>query len=512
MSTSSPKPRWTTVRNRELSLWQSAVEEMLMKHPPDGSAPCRSRTEVLAHPVMIGVNQHVEAHAKQVRVPPPPAGGSTPASNPVLHAYISQLHLEKAKAKQARDSEKLAALDSDCRQYATCDDIGWASCETTYLAYATSTGGTLSYNDWTIQGGGDITYGVIPWTLPNDACVAIIGDWGTGLPDAQALVQELMMLDPAPQAIIHLGDIYYAGTPSQCTSNFVNVLAQAAPGVPVFTIPGNHDYYDWGVGFYGMLSQLNVTTSGPSMQQQASYFCLRTQDGMWQFLGGDTGQGDTDPLDELKPSTGPALRPTEVQWHVDKLTNNFGGSTILLTHHQFFTAADDAINSDDSYPPYLNMSLGNAFGPYFQYISAWFWGHEHNLALFDSGLFGLSMGRIVGSSAYQEAVSDNPYVVQYPQVPFNQAIEFQPDQGYYPHACAVINLQRAQPTDPISVTYYSTPAWYMSPPSPLPGLTPVLTEQIAPAKSVQGATKSGQAHLSFPGCAVKTRGPVPAAT
>jgi hypothetical protein len=485
MSANLSNPRWTTVRDRWLSLWQSAVEQMLMKDPPDGSAPCRSRKEVLAHPLMLGVNQHVQAQAKKLQVPAPPAG--TPVSDPALHAYVSQLHFAKAEARRTQKPEQLAALDDDCRQYATCDTSGWASCETTYLEYAVSTNSQLSYNDWTIQGQNELNYGVIPWTLPNDACVAIIGDWGTGLADASALVQELMMLSPAPQAIIHLGDIYYAGTPSQCSLNFSEVLASAAPGVPVFTIPGNHDYYDWGVGFYGMLPQLNANTASPSSQvQQASYFCLRTEDGLWQLLGADTGQGDTNPLDELDPSTGPALRATEVQWHADKL-RNFGGSTIFLTHHQLFTAADDAINGDDTYPPYLNMNLANAMAPYFSYIAAWFWGHEHNLALFDNGLFGMPMGRLVGSSAYQEALSDNPYVVQYPQVPFNQSIEFQATNGYYPHACAVINLKRGQPTDPISVTYYSTPAWYMTPPAQLPGLTPVLTETIQPSSSVASA-------------------------
>ena len=472
---------YVTVRNMRLSLWQSAAEKMLMTNPPDGSAPCRTRAEARNHVVMAGVNRHVKIRAAGAVVPPPDQGAAAPVTDPNLHAFVSHLHFEMAEAKRLNDAARLAQLSASCaRYYATCDTAGWASCGVAYAAYGVLTDDTQHYNDWTIQGGGNIDYGVISWTIPNDGCVAIIGDWGTGQSDAQALVAGLMALDPAPAAIIHLGDTYYSGTPDECTDNIVQVLAAAAPGVPFFMIPGNHDYYDWGVGFYGMLPTLN---SGNSDQlQQASYFCLRTSDGLWQFLGADTGQGDADPLDELDPSTGPTLRPTEIEWHKNKLTTH-GGSTILLTHHQFFTA-NDTINNASEYPPYINMFLGNIFAPYFDRISAWLWGHEHNLALFTNGLFGLSMGRLIGSSAYEEATTDTPYTVNFPQVPFNENIEFAAVDGFYPHACAVIDFSRNQPTDPISITYYQIPSWGNTPPSPIPGLSAVITEQIHPAAPV----------------------------
>ena len=470
--------RFVTVRNRHLSLWQSAAEKMLMTNPPDGSAPCRTRAEVRRHPVMAGVNRHVKIRAAGAVVPPPDRGTGAPATDPNLYAYVSHLHFEMAEAKRLDDATRLRQWSATCaRYYATCDTAGWLSCEATYLLYAALTHDTLSYNDWTVQGHGDIQYGVISWTIPSDGSVAIIGDWGTGQSDAQALVAGLMALDPAPSAIIHLGDTYYSGTPDECTDHIVSVLAAAAPGVPFFMIPGNHDYYDWGVGFYQMLPTLNA--GNPAQLQQASYLCLRTADGAWQFLGADTGIGNTDPIEELDPWTGPSLRPTEVEWHKNKLTM-FGGSTLLLTHNQFFSASE-AINGDPTYPPYLNMSLGNIFAPYFRRISAWLWGHEHNLALFTNGLFGLPMGRLVGSSAYEEATTDAPYAVNYPQVPFNQNIEFAAVDGFYPHACAVIDFARNQTTDPISITYYQIPSWGDTPPSPIPGLTKVLTEQILPA-------------------------------
>lgn len=486
VSAAASQRGFVSTRNRKLSLWQSAVEEMLRQSPPPGLTATSTRMETLNHPVARGTALFVRLAAAGARVPPPPKGLMATEDDPQLHAYLSQLHLDRAEALRHKDTAKAQALETECRQYATCYTTGWISCETTYLQYGAETDYTLQYNDWTVAGNGNPDYGVIPWQLPDDASVALIGDWGTGLPDAQALVQELMMLTPKPAAIIHIGDIYYAGTPDQCSSNFLNIVNAAAPNIPVFTIPGNHEYYDWGVGYYKMLPQLN--TFLPSATQVASYFCLRTQDGLWQFLGGDTGQGDTNPLaGAVSSPAAPSLRTTEAQWHADKMTR-FGGSTIFMTHHQLFTA-NDTITTDSRLPNYINMSLGNQIAPYFSRIAMWLWGHEHDIAIFQNGLFGLAMGRLVGSSAYEEATSDNPYGVKYPQVPFNQSLEPTAQNGYFPHACCVFNLQRTNPTDPINVTYYATPAWYETPPSPLPGLVPVFNERIAPAASVRGAAK-----------------------
>lgn len=494
--TAATQPFWTTVRNRKLSLWQSAAERMLARQPPDGSPALLTRGARLAHPVMQGVQQHIRAIAGGQRVPAPAAALRATAGDPSVHAYLSQLHLDRAEATRIGDGVKAAALDSECRQYATCHTIGWIGCEADWLESLRP--GGVEYVDWTKRPdperpgkllSADPNFGVADWKLPNDATVALLGDWGTGLPDARALVQELMMLTPRPQAIVHIGDIYYGGTPDECGHNFLDVLAAAAPGVPVLTIPGNHEYYSAGTGFYPMLAQLNP---GLPRMQAASYFSLRTADGLWQLLGGDTGQDDTQPLDgSLFAPEEPKLRATEVTWHADKMTRDFHGSTLFFTHHQLFTA-NDPITSDRTQPPYVNMKLGAQLAPYFPNIAAWFWGHEHDLAIFQNGLCGLAMGRLVGSSAFEEATADVPYGVRFPQVPFDASIEPPASNGYYPHACALFDFKRTQPTDPIRVTYYATPAWYETPPSPLPGLTPLLTETIAPAATARAAASRGR--------------------
>ena len=112
--------------------------------------------------------------------------------------------------------------------------------------------------------------------------VGVLGDWGTGEPEAIAVLDQLMQL--APDLIVHLGDIYYAGTIDECRTNFL-VPIQAARAkfgrsIPVYTIPGNHDYYSGGQGFYGMIPLLNQGVPNATVQEY-SFFCLLNDE--WQL-------------------------------------------------------------------------------------------------------------------------------------------------------------------------------------------------------------------------------------
>jgi hypothetical protein len=44
-------------------------------------------------------------------------------------------------------------------------------------------------------------------------------------------------------------------------------------------------------------------------KQKASYFCLRSEDNRWQFLGADTAYHDSSPFDQINQiNAGPRLR------------------------------------------------------------------------------------------------------------------------------------------------------------------------------------------------------------
>lgn len=70
-------------------------------------------------------------------------------------------------------------------------------------------GGRLSYVDYK-----EISFGTIERRIEPDDRVGIIGDYGTGLPDSFELLEN-MILGEGVNIILHLGDVYYAGTPQE---------------------------------------------------------------------------------------------------------------------------------------------------------------------------------------------------------------------------------------------------------------------------------------------------------
>jgi hypothetical protein len=81
---------------------------------------------------------------------------------------------------------------------------------------------------------------------------------------------------------------------------------KAGREVLFYSIPGNHDYYSWGMPFLCFVKEINEEEW---TKQRASYFCLRSEDGRWQFLGADTAFHDSNPFDQINQNNpGPRLR------------------------------------------------------------------------------------------------------------------------------------------------------------------------------------------------------------
>lgn len=484
------KMNFVRVRDRKLSLWQSSVADHVRKELTVNDKP-PAMAEILKHPMSIATAEHVEKlNADKNFVP------LVPALNTGHAALVYQSHISFliAEALVNNNLTDLQQLSIEYRKFSDEDwsvipPTGFATCIITYLEYKKSSGGVMTYNDWTIQGKGNINYGVINWNLPNDAKVGILGDWGTGLPDAIALLRDMMIMHK-PDAIIHLGDIYYSGTPTECHQYFKDVFTTVfdevlGPGnrIPVFSMPGNHDYYSWGAEYYNVVTGLNNYPGGTDAIQEASYFCLRTEDNGWQILAMDTGFQDSMPAQEapginIVTMEGPGVHDTEATWLRDKM-QNFGGVTILMSHHQLFSTNAAINGSLTRYAaiPYFNPNIFKVFWDYIETkVAGWIWGHEHNFAMYASNISNLANGRLVGNSAYEELTSANPYTVNYPDIPY-----LIPEPGYdqyklgtnsdsdnvtyYNHGYGILDLGgRATPQSPVQVTYYQFPAWGDLPP------------------------------------------------
>ena len=141
----------------------------------------------------------------------------------------------------------------------------------------------------------------------------------------------------APDLIIHLGDVYYAGTFDECQHNFLlpiqNARKQYGRFIPVYTIPGNHDYYSGGRAFYQMLPQLNRGILNSSIQQN-SFFCLTNDN--WHIECIDTGYNDHSMLTVGDDIT--SLLDVEADWHQQQLLAAGSRRIILMSHHQLFSA------------------------------------------------------------------------------------------------------------------------------------------------------------------------------
>jgi len=399
--------------------------------------------------------------------PPEPGAGGQPEAPDLAGAAAMTAEIKRRIAK-----------------YSTRDWLGWARCEWWYILYSIAAR-FPQYHDWSAQRPPDLSYGVIEHRLPSTCKVLMIGDWGTHMTDNVAMLRQALKTF-TPDAVIHLGDVYYSGTRHECMRNVVAVMDALVDQLriqrpPFFTLPGNHDYYSGGRGFYEMIRRVNASL--PGCGQQASYFCLRTADDHWQFLGMDTGFNDRKPTHHQAPM----LVTSEAAWHRDKL-DHFPGTTILLSHHQLFSAKQ--VLSAGS-RPWLNENLQATFEPYFDRIGAWFWGHEHNLIIFkDNQDFpgatrALRKGRLVGCSAYEETLAENPFAVNEACKPvafmdnmprLNLSKYRSAKQTFYNHAFALLEVSPQQ----IKVGYYEYPSWDQEYAPPDPAIMPPLFTEVLP--------------------------------
>lgn len=348
------------------------------------------------------------------------------------------------------------------------------------------------YRDWQNPkwGNNNSNFGVIDETVSEAARIGLIGDWGTGTEDARYLFKDMMRRGinssgkQEIEAIIHLGDIYQAGSAFECAQNFLDPIEEIFEEenwdrVPILTIPGNHEYYLLGQGYFPLIDVLNHDLSG--WKQEASYFCLRSSQGNWQFLGADTGLGCiAHPLE-------PGLEPSEVAWHQDKL-NGFGGRTVFLTHHQFvsaYSALNSALDKDDD-RKYYNKRLLSQMGASLSSIQLWLWGHDHWFLPYKGDLeipcsdadhqsgscqqgLVLQRGQLLGGSA-REATSDQ--IISYKDCvgPAERKVHLKKtNRPYYNHTYGILDLQSAK------VDYYQYPAWDGVNPNQAPPTSPIFS-------------------------------------
>ncbi|MDB5657362.1 MAG: hypothetical protein JWQ94_4975, partial [Tardiphaga sp.] len=215
-----------------------------------------------------------------------------------------------------------------------------------------------------------------PVEIAHDARLVIVGDWGSGLPRARNMAQNVMRrwIDEAAgreRHVIHLGDIYYSGWPDECTERFLApwpVKLGEKDAIGSWTLNGNHDMYSGGMGYFGTV----LTDKRFFRQGKSSHFALRHP--KWEILGLDSAYEDN------------SLAGDQATWVHDRLADAGGRKGMLLSHHQLFSAYESA-------SPNLGQQLSDTLNA--GLIRAWFWGHEHRCAIYKPYM-GVETARCVG--------------------------------------------------------------------------------------------------------------------
>lgn len=372
-------------RDVRLSLWQAAAGEIHRRYrQPTGKMTAESLT---AKPPSLVTEEELMRPVHFVGHTVKDAGKPFEF---LIHEVKKGIFDLKAKFDPLEDCAKAAAQflwaeitgnEQESQLYegelrkSVCDAAGWAECLKTYLGYKALLQSPVYRPNQNVV-----------LDLGTKSKIAIIGDWGVGNDIATNVLRQVAALKP--DILLHLGDVYYAGTQGEAKVNFLDICQSVLGNIPIYTLCGNHDMYSGGKGYYWLLDQIG---------QKSSYFCLQNDD--WMFVAMDTGFHDNNPFDVSTNMTTLVSQDgwSEASWHLNQISKAGNRKLILLSHHQLFSPFG-SVGSVDGTAYAYNPNLYKIFAPILPRVEWWFWGHEHTLGIFPPYM-GLKRGRCVGASA-----------------------------------------------------------------------------------------------------------------
>ena len=253
-----------------------------------------------------------------------------------------------------------------------------------------------NWRDWVIPvikmylSQGDETYKILSEKIPQQSIkvdkstmrIAIIGDAGfRGQVQKNVLhkIEQIHNKNPFDY-LVHLGDIYFAGTTEEMLHHFISPFKRVCPNV--LAVLGNHDLYNGGMPFLDVIDTLN---------QPGRFFAIENEN--WCLACLDTALHSTDffRLDG-------ALDEIQLSWLEELIKNNSQKGIILLSHHYI-----------DSYWSKGSDSLRKQLKPFLPKIFSWYWGHEHNCATYHKntvGYYGACLGNGVFMEEWSNPIND----------------------------------------------------------------------------------------------------------
>lgn len=238
-----------------------------------------------------------------------------------------------------------------------------------------------------------------PAHLADNARVVIVGDWGTGLPGAVAVAQQMRkwLADACDRErhVIHLGDVYYCGWREEYEHRFLRYwpVEPDEREILSWALTGNHDMYSGGHGYFGFLLHdprfRGHWRGDPTKQPPSSHFSIENDH--WQMLGLDSSYAEHD------------FAGSQEQWLTEKLLAD--RRTMLLSHHQPVSAYAKNV-------PQVMAEKVQAALPAGRSIDAWLWGHEHRCTVYENPAPYLKFGSCSGNGGVPLLLPDPPLSAQ----------------------------------------------------------------------------------------------------
>ena len=190
--------------------------------------------------------------------------------------------------------------------------------------------------------------------------LGLVSDFGTGLAHSSYIAKRLAA--GRFDAVLHLGDVYYAGREEEFANYFDRPLAEVYQTTPFYNLPGNHEYYSGGHSYFRSID--GRRTAHPQIQSQVgSYFSMRFGD-EYQVIGIDTDYFGHGRFEDAQ------LRA----WLGEKLQQgrDLGSVNILMSSNELHTIGKPRVTN-----------LFHDLQPFLPSIDLVFWGNDHYCAFFD---------------------------------------------------------------------------------------------------------------------------------
>jgi hypothetical protein len=251
--------------------------------------------------------------------------------------------------------------------------------------------------------------------------IAVCGDAGY-LGVAQDKVIRMILdrhkEDPFDYAI-HLGDVYFAGDIDEMALNFLNPFARLTKkGMKLFTLVGNHDLYYGGTSFIFAMNML---------QQPGRYF--RIDSPHWRIACLDTSLGAINIAgDDAR------LDPKQLEWFDSMLAEKDDRPLVMMSHHFAISGwSKPAISLTSQLSDRVNDK-----------VFAWYWGHEHNCALYPKSGSNTYWGACVGNGSFIEKYAEPTRPTTPAWFPKKPCTCYPQKKSYWPHGFVELEFSKGK--------------------------------------------------------------------